>query len=430
MKMNKLKEYFLKDLYEISSGISTKPEQAGYGYPFISFRTIFNNWILPNELNDLMNTSEIEREKYSIKKGDILLTRTSEKIDELAMSSVALKDYENTTFSGFAKRLRPTQTDITYDKFMAFFLRSPYFREIIDKKTTMTLRASFNETLFSQIKILLPEYKTQVKIGELLCKMEEKIKLNNKINSELENMAKTIYDYWFLQFEFPNDEGKPYKSSGGKMVWNEELKKEIPDGWEVINIKNCIKHIKTGLNPRNNFKLGNGNIKYITVKNLTTSGNIDFSNCDLIDEKAKQQINKRSEIRKGDILFASIAPLGRCFIIQETPKDWEINESVFSIRPDYDKISSEYLYMFFMSEYFIKKAEASSTGSIFSGIRINTIENMKILVPNKKIIDFFTAKISSLFYKKFKNNQENQELIFLRDYLLPLLMNGQVGFKD
>ena len=248
MKMNKLKEYFLKDLYEISSGISTKPEQAGYGYPFISFRTIFNNWILPNKLNDLMNTSEIEREKYSIKKGDILLTRTSEKIDELAMSSVALKDYENTTFSGFAKRLRPIQTDITYDKFMVFFLRSPYFREIIDKKTTMTLRASFNETLFSQIKILLPEYKTQVKIGELLCKMEEKIKLNNKINSELENMAKTIYDYWFLQFEFPNDEGKPYKSSGGKIVWNEELKKEIPEGWEVETLlKNRISSIiKTG----------------------------------------------------------------------------------------------------------------------------------------------------------------------------------------
>ncbi len=389
MKMNKLKEYFLKDLYEISSGISTKPEQAGYGYPFISFRTIFNNWILPNKLNDLMNTSEIEREKYSIKKGDILLTRTSEKIDELAMSSVALKDYENTTFSGFAKRLRPIQTDITYDKFMVFFLRSPYFREIIDKKTTMTLRASFNETLFSQIKILLPEYKTQVKIGELLCKMEEKIKLNNKINSELENMAKTIYDYWFLQFEFPNDEGKPYKSSGGKMVWNEELKKEIPEGWEVISIKECIQHIKTGLNPRNNFKLGTGDIKYITVKNLTTSGNIDFSNCDLIDEKARIIVNNRSEIKRGDILFASIAPLGRCFIIQENPKDWDINESVFSIRPNYDKISSEFLYMFFMSEYFIKKAEASSTGSIFSGIRINTIGNMKILIPDKKIINSF-----------------------------------------
>lgn len=430
MKMNKLKEYFLKDLYEISSGISTKPEQAGYGYPFISFRTIFNNWILPNELNDLMNTSEIEREKYSIKKGDILLTRTSEKIDELAMSSVALKDYENTTFSGFAKRLRPIQTDITYDKFMAFFLRSSYFREIIDKKTTMTLRASFNETLFSQIKILLPEYKTQVKIGELLCKMEEKIKLNNKINSELENMAKTIYDYWFLQFEFPNDEGKPYKSSGGKMVWNEELKKEIPEGWEVISIKECIQHIKTGLNPRNNFKLGTGDIKYITVKNLTTSGNIDFSNCDLIDEKARIIVNNRSEIKRGDILFASIAPLGRCFIIQENPKDWDINESVFSIRPNYDKISSEFLYMFFMSEYFIKKAEASSTGSIFSGIRINTIGNMKILIPDKKIVNSFTDKVKNLFYNKFKNNQESQELMAIRDYLLPLLMNGQVGFKD
>lgn len=312
--------------------------------------------------------------------------------------------------------------------FLFYFLK--FYMRNIKAKTQGSIFETINLLTFDMLEITYPSLSIQNKIANILSKIDDKIEINNKLNKELEEMTKTIYDYWFLQFEFPNEEGKPYKSSGGKMVWNEELKKEIPEGWEVINIKNSIKHIKTGLNPRNNFKLGNGNIKYITVKNLTTSGNIDFSNCDLIDEKAKQQINKRSEIRKGDILFASIAPLGRCFIIQETPKDWEINESVFSIRPDYDKISSEYLYMFFMSEYFIKKAEASSTGSIFSGIRINTIENMKILIPDKKIIDSFTDKVNNLFYNKFKNNQENQELTSLRDYLLPLLMNGQVGFKD
>ena len=305
-----------------------------------------------------------------------------------------------------------------------------YIQKYIQNSVIGSIQDNINIDYLQNLEFKIPSKEYQEKITFILSSIDKKIELNNKINSELENMAKTIYDYWFLQFEFPNDEGKPYKSSGGKMVWNEELKKEIPDGWKLISIKECIQHIKTGLNPRNNFKLGTGNIKYITVKNLTTSGNINFSNCDLIDEEARIIVNNRSEIKKGDILFASIAPLGRCFIIQENPKDWDINESVFTIRPNYDKISSEFLYMFFMSEYFIKKAEASSTGSIFSGIRINTIGNMKILIPDKKIIDSFTDKVNNLFYNKFKNNQESQELISLRDYLLPLLMNGQVGFKD
>ena len=127
-------------------------------------------------------------------------------------------------------------------------------------------------------------------------------------------MEKTLYDFWFLQFEFPNEEGKPYKSSGGKMVWNEELKREIPEGWEVDTVKKCICHINTGLNPRDNFKLGNGHIKYITVKNLTINGTIDFSGCDQIDEDARKIVHKRSDVSKGDILFVfgSWPPTG-CF---------------------------------------------------------------------------------------------------------------------
>ena len=190
--MSNLKEYRFDELYQMDSGISTTKDQAGHGAPFVSFRDIYNNPILPDILTEKMDTSEEEQKRYSVKKGDIFLTRTSEVLDELAMSSVAVKDYPKATFSGFAKRLRPIQDNITYDKFMAFYLRSIYFRKVINAKAIMTLRASFNEQIFSYIKLLLPDYQIQVKIGDFFYKIECKIRNNNKICAELESMAKTL----------------------------------------------------------------------------------------------------------------------------------------------------------------------------------------------------------------------------------------------
>ena len=270
----------------------------------------------------------------------------------------------------------------------------------------------------------------QEKIAFLLKLIDDKIDNNNEINTQLESMARTIYDYWFLQFDFPDESGKPYKSSGGKMVWNEELKREIPEGWKVKRIKDCVKHINTGLNPRDNFVLGQGDIKYVTVKNLMSNGTLDFASCDTIDSRAKKIIHKRSDVAKGDILFASIAPLGRCFIVQEEPEKWDINESVFSIRPNIDMVSKEYLYLFFISQAFVRLAEFSSTGSVFYGIRISTLENMQIIIPDEDTMQKFTNYTSDILYKKYLNFIGNHELASLRDFLLPLLMNGQVGFKE
>src|SRR5580698_748495 len=143
--MPNLKEYKFNKLYAIGSGISSKPEQAGHGAPFASFSTVFNNYFLPDQLVEYMDTSAREQETYSIKKGDILLTRTSETIDELGMSCVAIKDYPKATFSGFVKRLRPTQINVTYDKYMGFYLRSRFFRKTMTNNAIMTLRASLNE---------------------------------------------------------------------------------------------------------------------------------------------------------------------------------------------------------------------------------------------------------------------------------------------
>ena len=423
--MSKIIKYPFSQLYDMASGISSTKEQAGHGSPFVSFSTVFNNYFLPDALPDLMDTSIKEQETYSIKKGDILITRTSETIDELAMSCVAVKDYPRATYSGFTKRLRPKTAGIAYHKYLAFYLRSQLFRKAVTNNAFMTLRASFNEDIFSFLNLYLPEYKEQVKIGDMLYSMEQKIQLNKRICAELEAMAKTLYNYWFTQFDFPDENGKPYHSSGGEMVWNDQLKREIPKRWDVRPLSHVISSINTGLNPRDNFILGNGDIQYLTVKNLTTSGTIDFSGCDTVDEQAREIIHKRSDVSVGDILFASIAPLGRCYLIQNPPEKWDINESVFSIRRNASRVTSEFLYMYFMSDTFIKAATSSSTGSIFKGIRINTLLDIAAVIPPKDIVAAFTTQVKTLLALKEQKGTENRELTKLCDWLLPMLMNGQ-----
>ena len=249
-------------------------------------------------------------------------------------------------------------------------------------------------------------------------------------NDNLEQQAKLLYDYWFTQFDFPDENGKPYRSSGGKMVWNEQLKMEIPFSWICSKIENAIEAVRTGLNPRNNFKLGNGTIQYITVKNLCLNGSLDFSGCDTIDEQARQIIHRRSDIQIGDILFASIAPLGRCYLIQEKPSNWDINESVFSIRYNSSVLTAEYLYMNLQSEAFVKRATACSTGSIFNGIRINSLMDSEIILPPLSVTKEFSKEIKPLFALQKELDREIHTLIQLRDLLLPMLMNGQATISD
>lgn len=273
--------------------------------------------------------------------------------------------------------------------------------------------------------IPLPERKTQDAVVEVLSTIDQKIDNNTNLCVKLESMAKTLYDYWFTQFDFPDENGKPYCSSGGEMVWNDQLKREIPKGWDVRPLSHVISSINTGLNPRDNFILGNGDIQYLTVKNLTTSGTIDFSGCDTVDEQAREIIHKRSDVSVGDILFASIAPLGRCYLIQNPPEKWDINESVFSIRRNASRVTSEFLYMYFISDTFIKAATSSSTGSIFKGIRINTLLDIAAVIPPKDIVTAFTTQVKTLLALKEQKGTENRELTKLRDWLLPMLMNGQ-----
>ena len=229
---------------------------------------------------------------------------------------------------------------------------------------------------------------------------------------------------------FPDDSGSPYRTAGGQLTWNDEAKKELPIGWRCAKMETAIEGIRTGLNPRDNFTLGDGNIRYITVKNLRTDGSLDYSGCDTIDETARRIVHRRSDVSISDILFASIAPLGRCYLVQEPPVDWDINESVFSIRSNTAEVTTEYLYMHLQSEAFIKEATACSTGSIFKGIRINSLLDSKIVIPPMHILKQFSQEVQPIFAMQNKLNAENQNLIQLRDWLLPMLMNGQASIED
>lgn len=366
--------------------------------------------------------------KKTIQKDDILFSEVRPKNKHYAY--VDIEDCSDYVVSTKLMVLRKFNKDVD-NKYFYYSLINDKMLDILQSRAENRI-CSFPQITFdllSEYKIRIPEISEQKNIAHILEIIDKKIELNNKINSELENFAKTLYDYWFVQFDFPDENERPYKSSGGRMIYNEKLKRNIPYEWSVDNVKSCITHINTGLNPRDNFVLNNGNIKYITVKNLTTQGSIDFSNCDSIDEVAQKIVHKRSDISKGDILFASIAPLGRCYLIQEEPQTWDINESVFSIRPK-NTMPSEYLYMFLMSETFVKKAENSSTGSVFAGIRIKTLEDMLIVIPDEKILKQFKEKISKILLQKYNNECENQKLTSIRDFILPMLMNGQVTIQQ
>lgn len=413
--MSEWKRYKLSDLYEMSSGISSTKEQAGHGSTFLSFSVVFNNYFLPDSLIDLMDTTDGDKQKYSINEGDIFLTRTSETVDELAMSSVALKDYPEASFSGFLKRLRPVDKRIVYPKFMAFYLRSPLFRRTIINNTVMTLRASFNEAMFSYLEIMLPDFDTQKKIGDFLYSLEKKKQTNNQINQELEAMAKTLYDYWFVQFDFPDQDGKPYKSSGGKMVYNLELKREIPEGWEVEKLFSLLEIGRETINP---MKTPKEEFKYYSIPEFDTKGTYSL-------ERGESIKSNKFKVEKNDLLVSKLNPWFNRVIYNL--EENAISSTEFIVWKTFDRFEKNFLYQVATSEGFIEYCTRFATGTSNSHKRVSPDIMVGFQIPfEKTYIQKFGEITDSIRTQVLQNNEQNQELTQLRDWLLPMLMSGQV----
>lgn len=411
--MTKLTKHKLSDLYTLASGISSSKEQAGHGQPFLSFSTAFNNVFLPDTLPDLMASNEKEQERHSIKCGDVFLTRTSEVVDELAISSVAVKDYPSATFSGFLKRLRPKEFGKAYPKYMALYLRSPLFRKAVDNNAVMTLRASFNEAIFSYLDVWLPDYDTQVEIGDLLYAIEEKITLNHKIKAELEAMAKLIYDYWFVQFDFPNNIGKPYKSSGGKMVWCDQLKREIPEGWGATSLWGIAKYFN-GLAMQKHRPTGEAYLPVIKIREMGEGFNKGT-------ERAKTDLPSAAIVENGDILFSWSATLE---VMIWAGGRGALNQHLFKVTP----LGHTKSWVYFQLRNYLAhlKMMAERRKTTMGHITQDHLKQSRVIDPPSKQLEKFNELVSPMLQQQVELKKQNQELANLRDWLLPLLMNGQV----
>lgn len=300
-----------------------------------------------------------------------------------------------------------------YYKYLFAILRSNYIQEKIKNFHVGIAIPHFKKSDMDNLLIPVPEMSLQIKIGDIYCQLSERIENNNKINLELEAMAKTIYDYWFLQFEFPNEDGKPYKSSGGKMVWDEELKREIPEGWEVADLKDIV-FITMGTSPKGDSinTNGDGIVFY--------QGKADFGNRFPITRTyTEAPIRYAAE---NDILLSVRAPVGTLNIASERCC---IGRGLAAI---HSKYASFIFYLMLANQY--KFDIYNNGGTTFGAITKEDLFGMRIVVPKEDIIDQFEKKVNCMDRKIFKGDRENQVLISLREFLLPLLMNGQVGFKD
>lgn len=291
-----------------------------------------------------------------------------------------------------------------------------------------TLPSMTNDSYYD-IKVKLPDIETQKRISLMLRNIDSKIISLSEIIDRNRQITRLIYDYWFVQFDFPNELGRPYKTCGGMMVWNDMLKREIPFGWTDSTFSALVESVNTGLNPRKNFSLGQGSNFYVTIKNIE-HGNVNFTKCDYIDDNALRIIQNRSNLATGDILFTSISPVGRLFLIMEEPKNWNINESLFSIKYKKNSTNPFYLYSVLESNETKMRMDNLMVGSIMDGIRIETLLNFPVLFPLKKTMDDYMRFAQLAFDMIHMNQSEIQNLDKLRCLLTPLLLDGHVYLLD
>ena len=255
----------------------------------------------------------------------------------------------------------------------------------------------------------------QKRIAKSILIIDQKIQINNQINQELEAMAKTLYDYWFVQFDFPDQNGKPYKSSGGKMVYNQELKRQIPEGWGVDSLWN-IANFYNGL-AMQKYRPDTNEDDYLPVIKIREMMN-GFSKD---TEKARLDIPTEAVVERGDILFSWSATLE---VIIWGKERGALNQHIFKVTSD--TCPKSFIYFELKSYLKVFKAIAELRKTTMGHITQDHLKQAKIVVPPIEIISKLDAKLQPIMLKQQILENQNQELTQLRDWLLPMLMNGQV----
>ena len=281
--------------------------------------------------------------------------------------------------------------------------------------------------ILNNIPISDIDFKDQQKIASILSTLDAKIELNNHINTQLEQMAKMLYDYWFVQFDFPDANGKPYKSSGGKMVWSEELKREIPEGWEDGRLGDWV-DFKRGISyTKKDISEGNG-IPLINLNSFNLSGKFKKDGTKSYSGKYKQE----ALLEVGDLVIAitdvtrNADIIGRGFAVPDLFDHKPLMScDVACVHSEINNFSN-YLEMLFNSQSYHDYIKYFASGTLVLHLDLNGVKWFKTFLPPDHLLSKFSSLVNTASKQITINQRENQKLIELRDWLLPMLMNGQV----
>ena len=397
----------IKDIAEVINGSTPSTQNPEYYDGDII-------WITPKDLSDQNSKYIYSGERSITQAGYNSCSTKMIPENNILMSSrapiglLAINKVECCTNQGFKSLIvDKTKCNVEY---LYYYLK--YHIKEIESLGSGTTFKEVSKDSMEKYEIVLPSIKVQETISNVLSLLDNKIINNNKINDELESMAKTLYNYWFLQFEFPNENGKPYKSSGGKMIWSEELKREIPEGWEAIKLKNIVKKTNRVYDYNKESKTYDLSIMPSNSISINdTSSSKDFE-------------TNLFAVKEGDILFGSIRPYLRKAGIASY--DGAVAGTIHCY--EVIKESNYNLALFTLtSENMFKYAINNSKGTKMPVITSDDL--LEFMLPyNEEIAKKFNnIKIREIIIANIK---QSNELASLRDFLLPLLMNGQVKFKD
>jgi type I restriction enzyme S subunit len=360
--------------------------------------------------------------KYIVKENDIVYSRRG----DVTQKALIRKNEEGYFCGTGCLLLRPGKK---FDaRFLTYYLSIPKIQSWIVSQAVGATMPNLNTGILSSIPFHGPEKLEQERVANVLSAIEGKIELNNRINAELEAMAKTLYDYWFVQFDFPDDspqgQGKPYKTSGGKMVYNPTLKREIPQGWDVRPITDCCDIVDClhSKKPEQNFV--SPDYFLLQLENIRDDGLIDVNSKYFVSQEDYANWTSRIEVKKHDVVMTNA---GRIAAFAQIPFEVKcgIGRNITAIRPH--DICPNYFFSC-LSGFDIQSQILTNLdhGAFFKSFNVKGIKALNIVRPSDEIEEEFEKLVSPIIEKRQKAILENHRLINLRDWLLPMLMNGQV----
>ena len=400
MKWEKVK---LGDLYTVHNGLSKGKKFFGTGFPFLSFSIVFNKWFIPEQLYDLVEVDEKERNIYSIKKGDVFITRTSETMEELGMSTVALKDYPNATYNGFTKRLRPI-TELLEPRFIGYYLRTPEFRGKFMAFSAMTTRASLTNDDLLNLEVPVPPLSVQQRIASILSAYDDLIENNQKQIKLLEEAAQRLYKEWFVDLRFPGHEGV-------KVVDG------VPEGWESCKLRDVAE-----INGRNiDEDYPYDKINYIDIGSVRNGRILEKANYDLEEAPGRA----KRIVQDGDVIWGMVRPNLRAYAMVLNPDKNDVFSTGFAVLTS-KKVPFSFLYCNVTTEEFVGYLVNCTNGAAYPAVKPIHFKEYNVSIPQNNLLNNFHNITEPYFRKIYYLNKQISSLHEARDRLLPKLMSGEI----